>query len=161
MSILGETWSCELLPFLARDRKSTPKFHYTKQRCWCFHRSWFGEEKSVIQISRFLNLFWRWDTQIEKRCISLPFHSVALAIKADHEAAENLVCHRTPSTKDSEKRNSSYADWLRSIFYLLLLTHFRKTTYSDWLQSIFYCYLLSENSMPIVSTGAFTIGTKT
>ena len=28
---------------------------------------------------------------------SLPFHSVTLAIKADHEAAEHFVCHRGPS----------------------------------------------------------------
>ena len=164
MHILGETWSCELLPCIARDRKSTPKSHYTKQRCWCFHKSLFGEEKSVIQISWFLDLFWRWEEKIHFlrndifHCLFIRLHSgVALAIKADHEAcyglgrqhdnkaAENLVCHRRPSTKDSEKRFSSYADWLRSIFYLLLLTHFRKTTHSDWLQSTFYCYLLSEN----------------
>ena len=42
------------------------------------------------------------DTLLEKRCISLPFHSVTLAIKADHEAAEHLVCHQGPSTKDCE-----------------------------------------------------------
>ena len=64
MNILGETWTCKLLCCLARDRKSTPKFHYTKRRCWCFHRSWFGEEKSVIQISWFLDLFWRWEEKI-------------------------------------------------------------------------------------------------
>ena len=41
------------------------------------------------------------DTLLEKWCISLPFHSAALASKADHEAAEHFVCHRGPSTKDS------------------------------------------------------------
>ena len=58
----------------------------------------------------------------EKWCISLHFHSVTLTIKADHEAAEDLVCHRGPSTKDSEKWLSLYADWLRSILYCYLLT---------------------------------------
>ena len=29
LNIVGETWSCELFRCLARDRKSTPKFHYT------------------------------------------------------------------------------------------------------------------------------------
>ena len=107
---------------------------------------WRGEIcYTNIVVSRLILKMRREDTLLEKWCISFPFHSVTLAIKADHEAAENLVCHRRPSTKDSEKRFSSYADWLRSICYLLLLTHFRKTKYADWLQSIFYCYLLSEN----------------
>ena len=57
------------------------------------------------------------DTLLEKWCISLPFHSAALASKADHEAAEHFVCHRGPSTKDFEKWLSLYADWLLSIFY--------------------------------------------
>ena len=43
------------------------------------------------------------DTLLEKWCISLPFHYVALTIKAEHESAEHFVCHRGPSTKDSEK----------------------------------------------------------
>ena len=30
--------------------------------------------------------------------------------QADYEAAEHFVCHRRPSTKDSEKRLSLYAD---------------------------------------------------
>ena len=34
------------------------------QRCWCFHRSWFGVEKSVVQISWFLVLFWRWEVKM-------------------------------------------------------------------------------------------------
>ena len=29
LNIVGETWSCELFRCLTRDRKSTPKFHYT------------------------------------------------------------------------------------------------------------------------------------
>ena len=34
------------------------------QQCWCYHRSWFGVEKSVIQISWFLVLFWRWEVKM-------------------------------------------------------------------------------------------------
>ena len=47
------------------------------------------------------------------------------------------------ATKDSENWFSLYADWLRSIIILMLLTYFRKT-----------------NSMPIVITGACTVVTK-
>ena len=57
------------------------------------------------------------DTILEKWCISLPFHSLTIAIKADHEAAENFVCHRGPPTKDSKKWLYLYADWLQSILY--------------------------------------------
>ena len=82
------------------------------------------KEKSVMQISWFLDLYWRWneDMLLEKWCISLPFHSVTLAITADHEAEEHFVCHWEPSAKDSKKWLSFYADWLRSIFYCYLLT---------------------------------------
>ena len=50
------------------------------------------------------------DTLLEKWCISLPFYSVTLAIKAEHEAADHRVCHRVPWTKDSEKWLSLYAN---------------------------------------------------
>ena len=62
------------------------------------------------------------ETLLEKWCISMHFHSVTLTIKADHEAAEHFVCHGGPSTKDSEKWLSLYADWLQSILYCCLLT---------------------------------------
>ena len=77
------------------------------------------------------------DTLLEKWCISLPFYSVTLAIKAEHEAAEHRVCHRVPWTKDSEKWLSLYANDPR--YTLSLLTHFRKIKYADWLRRIFYC----------------------
>ena len=56
--------------------------------------------------------------------------------------AKHFVCHREPSTKDSEKWLSLYADWLRSILYCYLLT-FGKLTMPDWLWSIFCYYLLT------------------
>ena len=34
--------------------------------------------------------------------IAFSFGHALVAIKADHEAAEHFVCHRRPSTKDSE-----------------------------------------------------------
>ena len=34
--------------------------------------------------------------------IAFSFGHALVAIKADHEAAEHFVCHRGPSTKDSE-----------------------------------------------------------
>ena len=34
--------------------------------------------------------------------IAFPFGHALVAIKAEHEAAEHFVCHRGPSTKDSE-----------------------------------------------------------
>ena len=34
--------------------------------------------------------------------IAFSFGHALVAIKADHEAAEDFVCHRGPSTKDSE-----------------------------------------------------------
>ena len=54
--------------------------------------------------------------------MSRPFHSVTLAINADHEVAEYFVCHRGPSTKDFEKWLSLYADWPWSIFYSKVTT---------------------------------------
>ena len=84
------------------------------------------------------------DTLLEKWCISLPFHSVTLAIKADHEAAEHFVCRRGPPTKDSEKWLYLYADWLRSILYCYLLT-FGKPSMLIGSEKYSITYLLAEN----------------
>ena len=105
MNILGETWTCELLRCLARDRKSTPKFHYTtwhQATMLMFSQEliWRGEIcYTNVVVSKLILKMRSEDTFLEKWFISLPFHSVTLAIKADHEAAEHFVCHRGPSSK--------------------------------------------------------------
>ena len=105
MNILSETWTGELLRCLARDRKSTPKFHYTtwhQATMLMFSQEliWRGEICYANFVVSALILKMRSeDTFLEKWCISLPFHSVTLAIKADHEAAEHFVCHRGPLSK--------------------------------------------------------------
>ena len=105
MNILSETWTCELLRCLARDRKSTPKFHYTtwhQATMLMFSQEliWRGEIcYTNVVVSGLILKMRSEDTFLEKWCISLPFHSVTLAIKADHEAAEHFVCHRGPSSK--------------------------------------------------------------
>ena len=137
MNILGEAESCELLRCLSRDRKSTPKFHYTKQRYWCFHRSWFGEEKSVRQISWFLDLFRRWELIFH--CLFIRLHQLS---KQTTKQLRIFVCHRGPSTKDSKKM-VIFECWLAPTYILLLLTYFRKT-----------------NSVPIMITGACAVVTK-
>ena len=61
---------------------------------------WRGEIKCTnVLVSGLILKMRSKDTLLEKWCISLPFHSVTLAIKADHEAAEHFVCHRGPSSK--------------------------------------------------------------
>ena len=61
---------------------------------------WRGEIKCTnVLVSGLIFKMRSKDTLLEKRCISLPFHSVTLAIKADHEAAEHFVCHRGPLSK--------------------------------------------------------------
>ena len=122
MNILGETWSYELLGCLVGDAKSTPKFHYIcKLTMLMFPQEliWRGENcyTNILKIRMRSE-----ETLLEKWCISMHFHSVTLTIKADHEAAEHFVCHGGPSTKDSEKWLSLYADWLQSILYCNLLT---------------------------------------
>ena len=105
MNILTETWTCELLRCLARDRKSTPKFHYTtwhQATMLMFSQEliWRGEIcYANVVVSALILKMRSEDTFLEKWCISLPFHSVTLAIKADHEAAEHFVCHRGPLSK--------------------------------------------------------------
>ena len=114
--------------------------------------SWFGEEKSVIQISWFLGLFWRWEVKIRFlrndviHCLFI--RSVTLAIKADHEAAKHFACHRGPTAKDSKNWLSLQADFAPKYTLLLLSTYFWKTKYADLLRSIILLvvtYLLSEN----------------
>ena len=147
MNILGETWTCEHLRCLARDRKSAPKFHYTtwhQVTMLMFSQELIWTREicyTNVVVSGLILKMRSEDTFLEKWCISLPFHSVTLATKADHEAAENFVCHPEPSSNDSEKWSSLYANWLRSILYIYLLT-FGKLT-----------------SMAIVTTGAFPVVT--
>ena len=132
MNILSETWTGELLRCLARDRKSTPKFHYTtwhQATMLMFSQEliWRGEICYANFVVSALILKMRSeDTFLEKWCISLPFHSVTLAIKADHEAAEHFVCHRGHRRR-FQKMVILYADWLRSILYCYLLTYLRRT----------------------------------
>ena len=103
VNILSETWTCELLRCLARDRKSTPKFHYTtwhQATMLMFSQEliWRGEIcYTNVVVSGLILKMRSEDTFLEKWCISLPFDSVTLAIKADHEAAEHFVYHRGPS----------------------------------------------------------------
>ena len=85
------------------------------------------------------------DTVLEKWCISLPFYLVTRAIKADHEATEHFVFNRGPSTKDSEKWWSLYADWLRSILYCYLLTFGKLSMLIGTKVYSIVTYLLSEN----------------
>ena len=88
---------------------------------------------------------WRYASWELMYFIAFSFGHALVAIKADHdshEAAEHFVCHRGPSTKDSETEIVVFVCWLTPKYTLLLLTHFRKTKYADWLRSIFWCFLL-------------------
>ena len=134
MNILTETWTCELLRCLARDRKSTPKFHYTtwhQATMLMFSQEliWRGEIcYANVVVSALILKMRSEDTFLEKWCISLPFHSVTLAIKADHEAAEHFVCHRGPSSKIP--KNGYLCTLIDSEVYSIvtyLLTYFRIT----------------------------------
>jgi len=85
------------------------------------------------------------DTILEKWCISLPFYSVTLAIKAEHEAAEHCVCHRGPWTKDSEKWLSLHANDSESILCRYLLTFGKLSMLIGSEVYSIVTYLLSEN----------------
>ena len=142
MNFLGEAWSYELLRCLARDWKSTTKFHYTM----------FSQEliwRREICYTTIVVLKMRSeDTLLQQWCISLCFNSVThqhfflnlnmrnLSHKLSKQSM-SFLCRRWLSTNltmtmiiiiatnDSENWLSLYADWLRSIFYCYLVT-FRK-----------------------------------
>ena len=109
---------------------------------------WRGEIcYTNVVVSRLILKMRSEDTFLEKWCISLPFHSVTVAIKADHEAAEHFVCHRGPSSKDSEKWLSLYANLLRSILYCYLLTFEKLSMLIGSEVFSIFTYLLSENQL--------------
>ena len=126
MNILGETWSCELLRCLARDRKSIPQFHYTNWSNDDVFTGVYLERRNLLYKYRGFWTYiedekWRYASILRNDTVFIAFSLGYTSYQADHEAAEHFVCHRGPSTKDSEKWLSLYADWLRRIFYCYLL----------------------------------------
>ena len=129
---------------------------------WCFHKSWFGAEKCVIQISWFRDLFWRWEGKMSFQWNDV-FHWIFISlrgnwhffqtrnIKADHEAAEHFVLHRGLSTNHRRYeifwKMVIFVCWLAAKYTLLLLTHFRKSR--------------KTNSMAIATTRASAVVAKT
>ena len=103
------------------------------ERCWCFHRSWFGEHKTVIQISWFLGLFWRLEVKIRFLRKDV-FHCLF---------SHQVFCLSSRTIDERFRIMVISVCWLTTKCTLLLLTHFRKTKYADWLRSIFCSYLLS------------------
>ena len=125
MNILGETWSCELLRCLARDRSLFHNF-ITQSNDDVFTGVYLERRNLLYKYRGFWTYIedekWRYASILRNDAVFIAFSLGYTSYQADHEAAEHFVCHRGPSTKDSEKRLSLYADWLRSIFccYLLL-----------------------------------------
>ena len=141
---------CTSLPSTWPKVSSKISLHKVTMLMFCQELIWSGEicYTNIVVSGFILKMRSELNTLLEKWCISVPFHSVTLAIKADHEAGEHFACHRGPSTKDSENWLSLHADFAPKYTLLLLSTYFRKTKYADLLRSIIllvFTYLLSEN----------------
>ena len=87
--------------FLSRSPHPAAWKNVLQWRGKCFHRSWVGAEKSVIQISWFLDLFWRWEVKVRFKKIwriSLRFHSVIRQhfFKLEYAQLVSLSCQSRP-----------------------------------------------------------------
>ena len=117
----------------------------------CFKRSWFGVEKSIVQILWFLDLFWRWEVKIHFLrnhvfyCVFVRLHgnifstlntcnlSHKLSKQTTRQLSISFVIHDYRliiiATNDSKNWWSLYAVWLRILDLLLkyLLTFGKQT----------------------------------
>ena len=147
MSILSETWTCKLLCCLARDRKSTPKFHYT---------TWQSNDVDVftgVDLERRNLLykcrgFWTYFEDEKWRYVSwemMYFIAFSLGYSSYQSRPRGSRAFRMSSRTIVERfwKMVVFVCLFTPKYTLLLLTHFRKTKYADWLRSIFYFYLLT------------------
>ena len=137
MNILGEAWYYSDTQHLTEGLLQ----NFITQ---CFHRSWFGAKKSIIQIS----WFWRWEVKIPPwemmyfTAFSFGYTAtffqtwIRATCLTSHEVAEHFVCHGELSKKQPRDKRFRklviFVCWLAPNYILLLLTFGKLTRCQQW-----------------------------
>ena len=139
----------------------------------CFLKSWFGVEKSIVQISWFLDLFWRWEVKI---CFLRNYVFYCVFIRLHGNIFSNLNM-RNLSHKLSKQttRQLSISFVIHDYQLIIIAMNDSKNNFwnrsSQWLLVIFVCWLAPNyksivtyfwktNSIAMVTTGACAVVTK-
>ena len=134
-----------------------------------FHRRWLGAEKSITQISWFVTYFedekWRYIMLLEKWCDSLHFHSVTwqhfFKLEYTQLVSQAIKTYQSKPRASRAFHLSSRTIGKSSLWQTIPKIGYLRMLIGSEVYSI-VTYLLSETkTMPIVTTGACAVVTKT
>ena len=147
---------CTSLPSTWPKVSSKISLHKVTMLMFSQELIWSGEIcfTNIVVSGFILKMRSEVNTLLEKWCISLPFHSVTLAIKADtRQPSISFIIEDHPWL-------SLYGNWLRSTLYCCLLTFEKLSMLIGSEVYSILTYFRKTNLMAIVTTGAFAVVTK-